>query len=102
MPDQIRYMSLHDNKYLKYFKGHTDRVVALEMSPTEDMFLSAALDNTVCFWDFKQNTPTVRKTLISRTSFTQKVTLLSVMKQRLASIHFYPIIIQRQQSMFSV
>ena len=25
----IRYMSLHDNKYLKYFSGHTAKVVSL-------------------------------------------------------------------------
>lgn len=29
-------MSLHDNKYLRYFKGHTGMVVLLEMSPEDD------------------------------------------------------------------
>ena len=31
----IRYMSLHDNKYLRTFRAHTDHIVALEMSPKE-------------------------------------------------------------------
>lgn len=50
---QIRYLSLHDNRYLRYFKGHTDRVVALEMSPKEDTFASAAADDTVRLWDLR-------------------------------------------------
>lgn len=51
--DAIRYLSLHDNRYLRYFKGHTDRVVALEMSPKEDTFASAAADDTVRLWDLR-------------------------------------------------
>jgi hypothetical protein len=27
--DQIRYMSLHDNTYIRYFGGHTKRCAAL-------------------------------------------------------------------------
>ncbi len=45
--DDIRYLSLHDNKFLRYFKGHTKRVVAIEMSPLNDSFLSASLDGSV-------------------------------------------------------
>eukprot|EP00908_Phaeocystis_cordata_P024239 Transcript_671.p1 GENE.Transcript_671~~Transcript_671.p1 ORF type:complete len:319 (+),score=125.53 Transcript_671:145-1101(+) len=51
--DAIRYLSLHDNRYLRFFKGHTDRVVALEMSPKEDSFASAAADDTVRLWDLR-------------------------------------------------
>ncbi|KAJ3049082.1 WD repeat-containing protein 82 [Rhizophlyctis rosea] len=47
----IRYMSLHDNKFLKYFRGHEDRVVSLEMSPQNDNFLSGSMDGTVRVWD---------------------------------------------------
>uniref|UniRef100_A0A2I2ZFY2 Uncharacterized protein n=1 Tax=Gorilla gorilla gorilla TaxID=9595 RepID=A0A2I2ZFY2_GORGO len=32
--DTIRYLSLHDNKYIRYFPGHSKRVVVLSMSPT--------------------------------------------------------------------
>jgi len=53
--ETIRYLSLHDNKYLKYFKGHRDKVVSLAMSPRDDMFLSGSLDNTIRLWDL--NTP---------------------------------------------
>lgn len=51
--DTIRYHSLHDNKYLQYFRGHKARVCALEMSPTDDGFLSASTDRTVRMWDLR-------------------------------------------------
>ncbi|VDM79982.1 unnamed protein product [Strongylus vulgaris] len=48
--DTIRYLSLHDNKYIRYFPGHTKnirrvlalilRVMCLSMNPTDDTFLS--------------------------------------------------------------
>ncbi|KAJ3012210.1 WD repeat-containing protein 82 [Thoreauomyces humboldtii] len=51
--DTIRYHSLHENKYLRYFRGHTDRVVDLEMSPNSDSFLSASQDGSVRLWDLR-------------------------------------------------
>lgn len=51
--DTIRYHSLHDNKYLQYFKGHKERVVSLEMSPIDDGFLSGSVDRTVRLWDLR-------------------------------------------------
>ena len=27
--DTVRYLSLHDNKYLRYFKGHQQRLVSV-------------------------------------------------------------------------
>ena len=38
---KIRYQTLHDNKYIRYFGGHTERVTGLCLSPKSDMFLSA-------------------------------------------------------------
>ena len=49
--DGIRYLSMHDNSFIRYFRGHTDRVTSLTMSPGYDHFLSASLDNTVKIWD---------------------------------------------------
>jgi len=51
----VRYLSLHDNRYLRYFKGHRDRVVSLSMSPVDDRFLSGSLDGTVRLWDLRVN-----------------------------------------------
>ncbi|PWN53906.1 WD40 repeat-like protein [Violaceomyces palustris] len=54
--DTIRYHSLHDNKFLQYFKGHKKKVVSLQMSPIDDTFLSGAVDDSVRLWDLR--TPT--------------------------------------------
>ncbi|KAG2058496.1 WD40 repeat-like protein [Suillus hirtellus] len=54
--DTIRYHSLHDNKYLQYFKGHSGRVVSLEVSPIDDGFMSGSVDKTVRLWDLRAPT----------------------------------------------
>lgn len=51
--DTIRYLSLPDNKYLRYFIGHQKSVVTLCMSPIDDTFLSGSLDKTIRLWDLK-------------------------------------------------
>jgi len=51
--ESLRYLSLYDNRYLRYFKGHRDRVVSLAMCPINDMFLSGALDDTIRLWDLR-------------------------------------------------
>lgn len=51
--DAVRYHSLHDNKYIMYFKGHKKRVISLEVSPVDDGFISGSLDRTVRLWDLR-------------------------------------------------
>jgi len=51
--DTIRYLSLHDNKYIRYFQGHEKKVVTLCMSPIDDKFLSGSLDQTMRLWDLR-------------------------------------------------
>lgn len=51
--DTIRYLSLHDNKYIRYFQGHSKKVVTLCMSPVDDTFLSGSLDKTIRLWDLR-------------------------------------------------
>lgn len=53
--DTIRYLSLHDNKYLRYFVGHSERVVTLSMSPADDQFISGSEDKTIRLWDLKSD-----------------------------------------------
>lgn len=48
--NDVRYLCMHDNRYLRYFKGHTDKVTSIDMSPIEDIFLSASADKTVRIW----------------------------------------------------
>jgi COMPASS component SWD2 len=49
--DTLRYLSLHDNHYIRYFKGHKKQVLSLEISPTDELFLSASRDDTVRLWN---------------------------------------------------
>lgn len=53
--DTIRYLSLHDNLYVRYFKGHKKKVNCLEVSPLNDQFLSSSWDNTVRLWDLRSS-----------------------------------------------
>ena len=38
-----RYMSLTENKYIRYFGGHDKRVVTMAMNPADETFLSGEL-----------------------------------------------------------
>lgn len=51
--DTIRYLSLHDNKYLRYFPGHTKKVTSLNISPIDDTFISGSMDKTLRIWDLR-------------------------------------------------
>lgn len=55
MPDGIRYLSTHDNSYIRYFRGHKGTVTCLALCPTStsDTFLSCSLDDTVKLWDLR-------------------------------------------------
>ncbi|KAF2838199.1 WD repeat-containing protein-like protein [Patellaria atrata CBS 101060] len=48
--DGIRYLSSHDNSYIRYFKGHTQPVTCISLSPASDNFLSCSEDGTVKLW----------------------------------------------------
>jgi WD40 repeat protein len=50
----INYLSLHDNKILRQFRGHSGEVVNISMSPVNDHFLSSSTDRTVRLWDLQQ------------------------------------------------
>ena len=51
--DSIRYLSSHDNSYIRYFRGHTAPVTSISLNPSSDNFLSTSLDNTVRLWDLR-------------------------------------------------
>ncbi|PWA45242.1 transducin/WD40 repeat-like superfamily protein [Artemisia annua] len=53
--EALRYLSMYDNRCLRYFKGHTERVVSLSTSPVDDRFMSGSLDHSVRIWDLRVN-----------------------------------------------
>jgi COMPASS component SWD2 len=52
----IRYLCMYDNRYLRYFKGHTEKVTSMSMSPIDDNFLSAT-DKSVLLWNLSTPNP---------------------------------------------
>ncbi|MCL7050124.1 hypothetical protein MKW94_022302 [Papaver nudicaule] len=46
---------MYDNRCLRYFKGHKEKVVSLCMSPINDSFMSGSLDHSVRIWDLRVN-----------------------------------------------
>lgn len=58
-PDHaIRHLLLTTKSYLRYFKGHKDQVLLLEMNPVTRSFVSASADHTVKTWDLRTSAPT--------------------------------------------
>ncbi|KRZ77445.1 WD repeat-containing protein 82, partial [Trichinella papuae] len=51
----VRYLSIVENKYIRYFSGHTDRVVCVATHPNEELFLSGSKDKTIRLWDARVN-----------------------------------------------
>lgn len=51
--ESLRLLSLNDNRFVRYFKGHLDRVVSISLCSEKDNFLSGSLDRTVLLWDLR-------------------------------------------------
>lgn len=62
----ISFHSLHDNKIVRQFVGHSDYVTALSMRPTDDTFISASKDGTAKMWDPRQKGPVWSVTMSAR------------------------------------
>lgn len=53
----LRYLSLHDNTYVRIFEGHASPPQTIAVSPLNDTVLSAATDDLIYMWDIKQSSP---------------------------------------------
>lgn len=51
---------MHDNRYLRLFKGHSDKVTSLSMSPIMDSFITASNDKKVFLWSLDSPSPVAR------------------------------------------
>ncbi|KAJ5098507.1 WD repeat protein [Penicillium argentinense] len=57
LDDSLRLLDLHNEGYIRYFTGHTDKVTCLAMSPGSDSFISCSKDDTVTLWDLGSRNP---------------------------------------------
>lgn len=53
----IRYVSISAKTFLRYFRGHKDQVVNLEVNPVTDTFITSSVDHTVKLWNLKASSP---------------------------------------------
>lgn len=44
---------MHDNKYLRYFRGHNSPVTQICLNPLNDTFLSISPRESLCLWDLR-------------------------------------------------
>lgn len=61
--NEVRYLSLYDNKYLRFFSGHNEKITSLSMNPIEDNFITSSNDKTVCIWNISVPTPIAKLSL---------------------------------------
>jgi len=89
--DGIRYLSTHDNSYIRYFRGHTGRVTSLSLCPSNDTFLSASLDNTVRLWDLRSSSAQGSLNLhgATLTAYDPSATVIAIASQSTQSILLY-------------
>ena len=89
--DTIRYLSTHDNQYLRYFKGHGAPVTSLSLCPADDTFLSSSLDNTVRLWDLASPNARGKLNLANPTltAYDPTATVLAVASPATSSILLY-------------
>eukprot|EP00474_Spongospora_subterranea_P010120 CRZ10578.1 hypothetical protein [Spongospora subterranea] len=53
----IMYHSILDNRFIRMFHGHKDRVCSLALSPIDDSFISGSHDWTMNLWDLRSSSP---------------------------------------------
>lgn len=89
--DTIRYLSTHDNQFLRYFKGHTAPVTSLALHPASDSFISCSLDNTVRLWNLSSPNPQARLHLASPhlAAYDPSATVIAIASAAASSILLY-------------
>ncbi|KAF2111521.1 WD repeat-containing protein-like protein [Lophiotrema nucula] len=53
LDDSLRFLSTHDNSYIRYFRGHTAPVTSIALCPSSDTFISCSKDDTVRLWNLQ-------------------------------------------------
>ncbi|KAL8692636.1 MAG: hypothetical protein Q9218_002369 [Villophora microphyllina] len=89
--DNIRFLSTHDNNYIRYFKGHSAAVTDLALSPSNDQLLSCSADNTVRLWTSKSQYAQARLNLATPylAAFDPTASVIAIASASTSSILMY-------------
>jgi len=49
--NKVMQLSLHDQKYLRYYVAHKAKITSIRMHPISDMFMTCSKDSTIRMWD---------------------------------------------------
>ncbi|EPS32491.1 hypothetical protein POX_d05349 [Penicillium oxalicum] len=87
----LRLLDLHNEGYVRYFSGHTDKVTCLAMSPGSDAFISCSKDDTVTVWDLGSRNPQGKLKLATPylVAFDPSASVIAIASQATSSILLY-------------
>ncbi|KAJ6144805.1 hypothetical protein N7470_008700 [Penicillium chermesinum] len=87
----LRLLDLHNEGFVRYFTGHTDKVTCLTMSPGGDSFVSCSKDNTVTLWDVGSRNPQGKLNLSTPylAAFDPSASVIAIASQSTSSVLLY-------------
>lgn len=89
--DSLRLLDLHNEGYVRYFSGHTDKVTCLAVSPGSDSFISCSKDDTVTLWDLGSRNPQGKLKLATPylVAFDPSASVIAIASQSTSSVILY-------------
>ncbi|GKZ83730.1 member of Set1p complex, histone methyl transferase [Aspergillus niger] len=89
--DSLRLLDLHNEGYIRYFQGHTDKVTCLALSPGSDSFISCSKDDTVALWDLGSRNAQGKLKLATPylVAFDPSASVIAIASQSTASVLLY-------------
>ncbi|PLB44391.1 WD repeat protein [Aspergillus steynii IBT 23096] len=89
--DSLRLLDLHNEGYVRYFSGHTDKVTSLAVSPGSDSFISCSKDDSIAVWDLGSRNMQGRLKLATPylVAFDPSASVIAVATQSTSSILLY-------------
>lgn len=89
--DALRLLDLHNESYVRYFAGHTDKVLCLALSPGSDSFVSCSKDDTVTLWDLNSRNAqgTLKLSTPYLVAFDPSASVIAIASQSTSSVLLY-------------
>ncbi|EAW13101.1 WD-repeat containing protein SWD2 [Aspergillus clavatus NRRL 1] len=89
--DSLRLLDLHNEGYVRYFSGHTDKVTCLALSPGSDTFISCSKDDTIALWDLSSRNAQGKLKLATPylVAFDPSASVIAIASQSTSSVLLY-------------